>query len=404
MTVTLSTGESAGLYLVRRARTLTAPHQLRLLATAFIGVLVVDLGRIYAQRLQQGEAVPWASGGCEVLTYAAVAAVLWSPVAGLWMSGAALAAGLVVGGTGMEPMLLLIVGSQVAGRGPRRLLWVFLAGVIGYLTVSVALDAEHAAFYVGWFGGAALVGAAVGVAAKNLRRLRDRGGRHLAEEAAEDSRLRADERRLLASELHDVVTHQLSNVSLQVMSHLESTDTDELRKVLKKVNRSTDAALTELRLLVRVLRDFPATAAAADEVAELSRRLAPTQAAVGWARRLTDAGFDPVIEIPAQADRLGMTVQATITRTLNVVSDNFLRHAPPRSRCTVTLSVSPTQVMVRAASPLPAPSPDGPPTLGWSLRGLRERVDLTGGTFSAGPSTSGGEDAEWVVVATLPHD
>lgn len=404
MTAALSTGESAGLYLVRRARTLTAPHQLRLLATAFIGVLVVDLGRVYADRLQQGDAVPWAAAGSEVLAYAAIAVVLWSPVIGLAVAGAALAAGLAVGGTGMEPMVLLIIGARAAGRGTRRLTWVFLAGVVCYLTVTIALAAEHAAFVLGWFGGAATVGTVVGVAAKSFRRRRDRGGRHLAEQAGEDFRLRADERRLLASELHDVVTHQLSNVSLQVMSHLESEDADELRKVLKKVSRSTDAALTELRLLVRVLRDYPATPSATDEVAELSRRLAPTQAAASWARQLTDAGFDPVIEIPAQADRLGMTVQATITRTLNVSCDNFLRHAPARSRCTVTLSINPTQLTVRAANSLPAPQQNTSTALGWSLRGLRERVDLTGGTFSAGPSPAGGEDPEWVVVATLPHD
>ena len=405
MAATLSAREGAGLYLVRRARTLTAPHQLRLLATAFLAVLVVDLGRIYLGRLQVGEPVRWASAGCEVLSYVAIALALWRPLAGLCVAGVALAVGLVTGGTGTEPPLLLILGALISNRGTPRLRWAFFAGVVCYLAVNVALHVDHAAFILGWFGGAAVVGTAVGMAGHSLRRFRDREGRRLAEVAAEAARLRADERGVLARELHDVVTHQLSNISLQVMSHLDSGDVDELRRVLKKVNRATDSALTELRLLVRVLRDYPATAAGVDEVGELSRRIAPTMGAAGWARRLTDAGFDPVIDIPAQADRLEMTVQSTIARTLDVTGENVLRHVPKRSWCSLTLSLNPTQVVIRAANPLPSPQPSGPVALGWGLGGLRERVDLTGGTFSAGPSTSSaGGDPQWVVVVTLPRD
>jgi signal transduction histidine kinase len=404
LTDTLSAREGAGLYLVRRARTLTAPHQLRLLATAFLAVLVVDVGRIYLDRLRVGEQVSWTAAGCLVLSYVAIAVALWRPWAGLCIAGVALAAGLLTGGTGTEPALLLIIGAVTTARGTRRLFWFFVVGATCYLAVNVVMSREHAAFFLGWFGGAVAVGTALGMLGKALRRMRDRAGRHLAEVAAEDARLRSDERRRLASELHDVVTHQLSNTSLQVMSHLDSDDADELRKVLRKVSRSTDSALTELRLLVRVLRDYPVTAGGTDEVAELSQRLAPTLAAAGWARRLTDAGFDPLIEIPAKADRLEMTVQSTITRALDVVCDNVLRHAPERSWCSITLSVNPSQVVLRAASPLAPARADEAVSLGWGLRGLRERVDLTGGVFGAGPSASGLQEPEWVVVVTLPHD
>jgi signal transduction histidine kinase len=403
VTATLSAREGAGLFLVRRARTVLAPHQLRLLATAFLGLLAVDLGRIYLVQVRAGEPVSWAVAGCQLLSYLAIALVLWRPLAGLCVAGVALATGSAAGGTGTEPLMLFLVGAGIGARGTRRLLSIFAVGVACFLTVSVALQAEHAAFILFWFGGAAVVGATVGLVGHRFRRSRDREGRRLAEVAGEDARLRADERQLLARELHDVVTHQLSNISLQVMSHLDSTDEDELRKVLKKVNRATDSALTELRLLVRVLRDNPATAAGADEVGELSQRVAPTMAAAGWVRRLTEAGFEPSFEIPARADRLEMTVQTTITRALDAACDNVLRHAPARSWCAITLSMNPTQVVLRVASPLPPP-PDGSPTLGWGLRGLRERVDLTGGVFSAGATTAGTPDPEWVVVVTLPHD
>lgn len=404
MAGTLSVREGAGLYLVRRARTLTAPNQLRLLATAFMGVLAVDLVRISLARLAADEPLSWAAVGGQLAAYLAIATVLWRPAAGLGLAGAALAAGLVVGGAGTEPWLLFTNGVLLGARGTRRLRRIFVLGVLGYLALDVALSPAHTLFILGWMGGAAAVGISLGAADLWRRRRRDRQGGRLAEVAAEDARLRADERRVLARELHDVLTHQLSNVSLQVMSHLESDDTAELRRVLAKVNRSTNSALTELRLMVRVLRNDPVTAPTTDEVGELSRRVAPTLAAAAWARRLTEAGFEPDITISARADRLEMTAQATITRTLDICGDNILRHAPPRSGCTLSLSLNANQAVLRAANPLPAPTTDDVATLGWGLRGLRERVDLTGGAFSAQAVSPASSAAEWVVVVTLPLD
>lgn len=404
MSAALSARDGAGLYLVRRARTLTAPHQVRLVATAFLAVLAVDLARIHLGEASAGGQVHWPRAGAEVLTYLAVALVLWRPLAGLGLAGVALAAGLAAGGTGTEPLLLLVTGASVGVRGGRRTRWVYLAAVLAYLAASAAVQGEQVAFVLGWFGGAAVVGAAAGWGVRMLHRQLDQGGRRLAEVNAEDARLRADERAVLARELHDVVTHQLSTISLQVMSHVDSADPDELRRVLRKVGRCTDSGLTELRLLVRVLRDHPATAGGPVEVRALSERVPPTAAAAGWARRLLEAGFDPTIDIPAQADRLEMTVQSTLTRTLEVTGDNLIRHAPPRSRCSIAVSVNPTQVIIRVVSPLATPPPADHGSLGWGLRGLRERVDLTGGTLTAAPSSSPAQDPEWVVVVTLPRD
>jgi signal transduction histidine kinase len=401
VTGTLSAREGAGLYLVRRARTLTAPHQLRLLATAFVGVLVLDLGRIHLRRLQGGEAVSWAAAVAEVLSYLAIALVLWRPALGLAVAAVVLSVGVLTGGTGTEPVLLLVVGAVTLARAARRWWTVFLVGAGCCTLLNLVARPDQAAFVLLWFGGAAAVGAGLGVAGRRLVHLRDGTGRRLAELAEEDARLRADERRLLARELHDVVSHQLANISLQVMSHQDSVDADELRRVLRRLDRFSQSALTELRLLVRVLRDDPATAPGADEVGELSSRVPPTMAAADWARRLVAAGFDPDIDVPAQADRLEMTVQATVTRALDVTCDNIVKHAPARAHCSVALSLNPTQVVLRTASPL------GPPqertALGWSLRGLRERVDLAGGAFTARSSTAGATDPEWVVTLTLPR-
>ena len=194
---------------------------------------------------------------------------------------------------------------------------------------------------------------------------------------------------MLARELHDVVTHQLSTVSLQVMSHLDSDDAVDLAQVLRRVDAATSSALTELRLLVRVLRERPGTGKRLGRAGGAVPAPRADRGRRAWSARLADAGFDPVVEVPARADQLEMTVQATLVRTLDVACGNILRHAPPGSACTVALAVHPTQVVIRVISPLPV-GPHEPVALGRSLRGLRERVDLIGGGLRAGPASAAG--------------
>jgi signal transduction histidine kinase len=226
----------------------------------------------------------------------------------------------------------------------------------------------------------------------------------LAQLAVEDGRLRAAERNLLILELQDVIIHQLSNASLQVMSQFNGDDASELREVLRQVGDSTESALAELRLLVRVGRDDPAAAAVTDAIGELSQRFPPTEAVARWAQRLLDAGFDPVINFPHQADRLRMSMQGTLVRAMDATGDNILQHAPARSRCAITLRVNATHVLLEVTSSLRTATVAHSVPLGRSLRSLRERVDLTGGGFHAGPSLSASGDGEWAVVVLLPRE
>jgi len=221
--------------------------------------------------------------------------------------------------------------------------------------------------------------------------------------ATDDRRLRAAERGTLTFELQDVIIHHLSNASLQVMSQVDADDPQQLREVLRRVTTSTESALSELRLLISLGRDDPA-AAGTDVIGQLSQRFPPTQAAARWAQRLVDAEFDPLIRLPHQADQLRMTAQGTLVRAMDVAGENILQHAPARSRCAVTVRVDARHVLLQATSPLRTPPGADSHPLGRSLRSLRERVDLTGGVFRAGPSVSTAGNGEWVVVVLLPSD
>jgi signal transduction histidine kinase len=222
--------------------------------------------------------------------------------------------------------------------------------------------------------------------------------------ATDDGRLRAVERSHLILELQDIIVHQLSNVSLQIMSQLAGNDPRLLRDVLRRVGDSTESALAELRLLVRVGRELTAAAPAPDAIAELSQRLAPTAAAARWAERLLDAGFEPLIRFAPQADDVRMTVQGTLLRALDTTATNILEHAPGHCRCAISLRVNAARVLLEVTSPLSPVPVANRGTRGESLRRLRARVELTGGAFCAGPSVSASGEGEWAVRVLLPRD
>lgn len=76
----------------------------------------------------------------------------------------------------------------------------------------------------------------------------------------------------------------------------------------------------------------------------------------------------------------------------------MLRYAPSGSTCDIALDVG-AAAALRVSSELSPTRRRSDLSTGWGLRGLRERVELSRGTFAAGPS-----DGYWIVEVTLPVD
>jgi signal transduction histidine kinase len=74
---------------------------------------------------------------------------------------------------------------------------------------------------------------------------------------------------------------------------------------------------------------------------------------------------------------------------------NVVKHAAPAS-CTVLVEVTPSSVRIEVDDDGPGVRELG---VGHGLIGMRERVAVYGGTFSAGPGENGG----FRVVAELSH-
>ncbi|MFJ4682651.1 sensor histidine kinase [Streptomyces sp. NPDC088789] len=206
---------------------------------------------------------------------------------------------------------------------------------------------------------------------------------------------RAEERNRIAGEMHDLLGHRLSLISvhagaLQLATAEQAPDLTGRAELLRTTTRT---ALDELREILDVLRhehladpDDPAGAAAGSGAEERGTR-EDIAALVAEARR-TGSAVELDWSVPDPAEVPARTRQA-IHRVVREGLTNVLKHA----------SGAPTRVEVGAAGEGIAvsvtnavPSFSGPSRGGnrSGLAGCQERISLLGGTFAAGPLPGGG--------------
>jgi signal transduction histidine kinase len=245
-----------------------------------------------------------------------------------------------------------------------------------------------------------------------------------AEHEVATRRALALERARLASELHDVVTH---NVSMMVVMagaarRVLSADPAEATKALRAVESSGRTAMTELRHLLGLLSPPSVTADAGGPAGQLSAPLDAGSSPRGAADLAPQPGLDELREMVDRVVTAGLPVELHITGTprdlppglglavFRVVQEaltNVIKHAG-KPQTEVRLNYESAALVVEIADngrPIPAavPAPDAsgvsvPRGAGMGLLGLRERVALYGGELAAGPRPGGG----WLVKARMP--
>lgn len=230
--------------------------------------------------------------------------------------------------------------------------------------------------------------------ARLLRSLRDRAERAEREQHLLAERVRADERRRLAMEMHDVVTHRLSAMVLHASALGVSSRDPAVLRAAEELRAAGTTALDELRDLIGVLREGAGDArpAARDTVG-------PT----GEVSELVHSGLGvgPVtLDLDGSPDAVSATVARTAYRIVQEAMTNVRKHAPGAD-VDVHVHYRPEQVRVRVRNGAPAGPAD--PALtgsgsGRGLDGLAQRVELVGGTLEYGPDGDGG----FVVDAELP--
>ena len=216
--------------------------------------------------------------------------------------------------------------------------------------------------------------------------------RRLEAEREQESRLAAaGERARIAREMHDVVAHSLSVMIAQADGgrYAAAASPEAAVRALETVSSTGRAALADMRRLLGVLRDGGERAAMAPQ---------PTVADVPeLVSTIAASGLDVTCAIVGHPRPMGSGAGLAGYRIVQESLTNVLKHAGPgvRARVVVRWTDRAVELQVdddgRGAS---APA-DG---AGQGLAGMRERVQLHGGTLEAGPRHAGG----FRVLAVLP--
>lgn len=234
----------------------------------------------------------------------------------------------------------------------------------------------------------------------------DRIRRLQAEQETATRRALRLERARIASELHDVVTHNVSVMIVQAGAARQvlAESPGDVRQALLAVEASGRAAMTELRHLLGLLSPLPPPdASATDSVGTSGEDLRP-QPGLQQLRPLIDgvaaAGLPVDLQVSGGLQDLPPGLDLAAFRVVQEALTNVLKHAG-KPKTTVRLDLADTELVVDIADsgpPIPAAAPALPADRGRGLLGLRERMAIYGGELEAGPRPGGG----WRVRARLP--
>jgi signal transduction histidine kinase len=310
--------------------------------------------------------------------------------AGVWVGYVAAGYWPVVNSAGA----LLALYTIAAQRPPR--VTVAFATLTGVLWMYAGLQDAHntlatvAAQSIAWPAVLCYVG-------NGTRRVVEQG-RQLAVQAEELRRDReerarqavTEERIRIARELHDVVAHHMSVISVQagLARYVLASDAGTAAGALDTVLGTSAEALDELRRLLAVLRMEPEDSEPYDPTPGLDR--------LGdLAERVRVAGVPVDVVVTGDRRPLAPGVDLCAYRVVQESLTNVLKHAAP-ARATVTLRYEPDRFIARVTDDGRNPA-NGRPG-GHGLIGMTERAKLYGGTLTAGRRAEGGFE----VILTVP--
>ncbi len=206
------------------------------------------------------------------------------------------------------------------------------------------------------------------------------------------SRAVAEERNRIARELHDVIGHSVSVMTVQASAVRRRLTTDQVleREALETVEAVGREALTEMRRMVGVLRQ-PGDVTDREPAPGLSRlaQLVEKFRASGLPVRLVITGPERAL-----VGGLDLTAYRLIQEGLT----NALRHAVAPTLVEVSVEFRDHEIALTVRDDGSAAGT--PSESGHGLLGMRERVMVYGGRLDAGPRPTGGFE----LAATLPAD
>lgn len=204
--------------------------------------------------------------------------------------------------------------------------------------------------------------------------LRERAERAESEQELRAGKARGDERSRIAREMHDVLAHRISQVSMHAgaLAFREDLAADEMRSSAGVIQQQANQALLELRAVLGVLRDT--------ETGELRDRPQPTYEDLDELLAETRAdGINVDLDAETLTDEaLPEAVGRTLFRIVQEGLTNARKHAPGSTAFIRLSGDEDSGVDVVIRNPLGF-GPSSAPGSGLGLIGLAERAELAGG-------------------------
>lgn len=200
----------------------------------------------------------------------------------------------------------------------------------------------------------------------------------------------ADERQRIAHELHDVIAHSLTVTMLHVTGARKALERSsaEAAEALEEAERLGRQSLADVRQVVGVLKtQGNSEHAALPDANDIESLVAEVKA----------AGAEVELDTTGDVTTIAPTTGLALYRIVQESLTNVAKHAPG-TPAAVNLNVNNGTVSLRVTNPLPERTL-GTDSLADSmgLWGMKERVQVLGGTFEAGP-----RDDHWIVEVTAP--
>jgi signal transduction histidine kinase len=231
---------------------------------------------------------------------------------------------------------------------------------------------------------AAFIGTYVATRRRNMALSRERSEQVLrAAREREESAILA-ERTRIARELHDVAAHHLSGMVIQAaaVERLIERDPGAAREGAESIRSQGKETLANLRQVVGLLRERGGSGDGNAPVPGLSA----LKALVEESRRLGD---DVRFECEGIALVLPPIADISFYRIAQQALTNARQHAPG-AQVRLRLVYEPHGVELEAVNGRPLREPATVEHGGTGLVGMRERADLVGAEFAAGPTADGG--------------
>jgi signal transduction histidine kinase len=325
------------------------------------------------------------------------------PVTVAAVAGAISAVSPAAGGAAFIGLFSVAVHRRMRDAG-----WIAALGVATGLISSWATPVDHmpyvASVLIAVLGTMAALGWGRLVRARRqlLVSFAERARRAEADLQARIKEARRLERTRLAREMHDVLAHRISLISLHAgaLEFRPDASTEEIARAAGVIRSGTHQMSEDLREIIGLLREDSGDDARTDRAVlaglpELAEEFRRTGTEI---RLLTDAG--DLTTVPVITAR-------TAYRIIQEGLTNAAKHAPGAPVTATVRGAAGDGLAVEVRQPL---SPKGrqaaivPPGSGVGLVGLAERALLAGGALDHGPTADASDGGEYLLRAWLPWE